>query len=165
MIRLKSLRKEWLSNCNKLYPHPLVCIILRLLSFIIGDSDVDFLSSHLPTSPPIAPVLNVGLVSVGTEMTVACEIPFNLFAIKLTLTFINSNLTVDQVEGPVESLQQPSSILTGLCLLQISIFYFWLLCIGPSSSDLPTSLPIPSVLNAEVMPASQYSSKYSLAQI
>ena len=113
-----------MSICNKLYLPPLVCIILRLLSFIIGDSDVDFLSSHLPTSPPIAPVLNVGLVSVGTEMTVACEISLNLSAIKLTLTFIDSDLTVGQVEGPVESLQQPSTILTGSCLLQISVFYF-----------------------------------------
>jgi len=61
-------------------------------------------------------------------MTVACEIPLNLFAIKLTLIFINSNLTVDQVEGPVKGvvdfLQHPSPILTGSCLLQISIFYF-----------------------------------------
>ncbi|KIJ94775.1 hypothetical protein K443DRAFT_640771, partial [Laccaria amethystina LaAM-08-1] len=51
----------------------------------------DFLSSHLPTSPPIAPVLNEGL---ATEMTVA----FN------------------QVEGPaqgaVDFLQHPSPILT-----------------------------------------------------
>ena len=50
-----------------------------------------------------------------------------LFAIKLILTSIKSNLTVDQVEGPVEGavnfLQQPS-ILTGSCLLQISVFYF-----------------------------------------
>ena len=86
------------------------------------------MSSHLPTSPPIAPVLNVGLVSVGTEMTAACEIPLNLFAIKLILTFINSNLTVDQVEGPVEGavdiLQHPSPILAGSCLCKISIFYF-----------------------------------------
>jgi hypothetical protein len=45
-------------------------------------------------------------------MTVACEIPFNLFAIKLILTFINSNLAVDHVEGPlqgaVDFLQQSS---------------------------------------------------------
>ena len=47
------------------------------------------MTSCLPTSPPIAPVLNIGLVSVGTEMTVACEIPLNLFAMKLMLTFIN----------------------------------------------------------------------------
>jgi len=33
--------------------------------------------------------------------------------------------------------------------------------IDPPSSDLPISLPIPSALNAEVMPASQYSYKYS----
>jgi hypothetical protein len=61
-------------------------------------------------------------------MTVACEIPLNLFAIKLILTFINSNLTADQVEGyvhgAVDFLQPSSSILTGSCLLQISIFYF-----------------------------------------
>ncbi|KIK01063.1 hypothetical protein K443DRAFT_678753 [Laccaria amethystina LaAM-08-1] len=75
----------------------------------------DLLSSHLPTSSPIAPVPNVDL---GTEMTV----------------------TFDQVEGPVQGavdfLEQPSPILT-----------------DPPSSDLPTSLPISSVLNAEVMPA------------
>ncbi|KIJ95350.1 hypothetical protein K443DRAFT_683081, partial [Laccaria amethystina LaAM-08-1] len=49
-------------------------------------------------------------------------------------------VTFDQVEGPVQGavdfFEQPSSILT-----------------DPPSSDLPTSLPIPSVLNAEVMPA------------
>ena len=78
----------------------------------------------MPTSPPITPVLNVDLVSVGTEMTVACKILFNLSAVELTLTFINSDLTVDQVEGSVESLQWPSSILAGSCLLQISKFYF-----------------------------------------
>ncbi|KIK05004.1 hypothetical protein K443DRAFT_675474, partial [Laccaria amethystina LaAM-08-1] len=77
----------------------------------------DFLSSHLPTSPPIVPVLNVGLVSVGAKMTVA----------------------FDQVEGSVQGavdfLQHPSPILT-----------------DPPSSDLPTSLPISSGLNSEVMP-------------
>ena len=84
--------------------------------------------SHLPTSPPIAPVLNVGLVSGGTEMTVACEIPLSLHAIELMLTFINYIIKVDRVELPVEGavnfLQHPSCILTGSCLLQISIFYF-----------------------------------------
>ena len=83
------------------------------------------MSSHLPTSPSIAPVLNVGLVSADTEMTVASEIPFNLFPMKLSLTFINSNLTVDQVKGPVQGavdfLQHLSPILTGSCLPQISI--------------------------------------------
>jgi hypothetical protein len=76
----------------------------------------------------MAPVL-VDLGSVGMEMMVTCEIHFNLFAIKLTLNFINSNLlTVDQVEGPmqgaVDFVEQPSPILTGSCLLQISIFSF-----------------------------------------
>jgi hypothetical protein len=70
----------------------------------------------------MAPVPNVDL---GTEMTVTCEIFLNLFAIKLTF---NPNLTVDQVEGPVQGavdfLEQPSPILTGSCLLQISLFYF-----------------------------------------
>ena len=93
----------------------------QIPSFIIGNTDIDILSSHLPTSSPIAPVLNEGLVSVGTEMTVACEIPFNLFAIKLILTFINSCLTVNQIEGPVQGavdfLQHPSPISTGSCLL------------------------------------------------
>ena len=72
----------------------------------------------MPTSP----------ASVDTKMTVACEIPSNLFAIKLIFTFINSNLTADMVEGPVQGavdfLQHSSSVLTGSCLLQISIFYF-----------------------------------------
>jgi len=123
-MRLKSLGKELLSTRNKFYLSPLVCINPKPLSFIIGNTDIDFLSPHLPTSPPIAPV-NVGLVSVGTEMTVACEIPLNLY-IKLILTF--TNISVDQVEGPVQGavdfLQHPFPSLTGSCLLQISIFYF-----------------------------------------
>jgi len=116
VIRLKSLEKECLNTCNKFYLLPLVCINHRLLLFIIGDPDIDFLSSHLPTSPPIALALNVGL---DTKTTFACEI-LNFLAMKLTLTFINSNLTVDQVEGSVQGavdfLQQPSSIFTGSCL-------------------------------------------------
>ena len=123
MIRLKSLGKEWLSAHNRFYLSPLVCINSKPLSCITGNTDI---GSHLPTSPPIAPVMNVSLV--GTEMTVTCEIPLNLFAIKLILTFINPNLTADQVEGAVGGainfLQHPSSILTGLCMFQISIFYF-----------------------------------------
>ena len=83
---MKSLEEEWLNAHNKSYLSPLVCLNPKPLSFIIGNTDIDFLSSHLPTSPPIAPV--PGLVSVGTEMTVACEIPLNLFAISLILTFI-----------------------------------------------------------------------------
>ena len=114
---------EWLSAGNKFYLPPLVCIYPKPLSFIIGNTNVDTLSSYLLTSPPITPVLNVGLVSANTEMTVACEIPLKPFAIKLILTFINSKLTVNQVEGPVEGavdiLQHPSCILTGSCLLQI----------------------------------------------
>jgi hypothetical protein len=117
-----------LSAHNKFCLSPVVCINPKPPSFIIGNTDIDFLSSHLPTSPPIVPVLNVGLVSVGAKMTVACEKPLNLFAIKLILTFIDSNLSVDQVEGSVQGavdfLQHPSPILTGLRLLQISIFYF-----------------------------------------
>ena len=123
MIRLKSLVKEWLSAPNKFYLSPLVCINPKPLSFITGNTNI---GSHLPTSPRIAPVMNVSLV--GTEMTVPCEIFLNLFAIKLILTFINPNLTADQVEcpvgGAVSFLQYPSSILTGSCMLQISIFYF-----------------------------------------
>ena len=92
------------------------------------NTDIDFLGSHLPSSPPIAPVLNVGLLSVGTEMTVACEIPLNLFAIKVILNIINCNLTGDKIEGQVEGavnfLQHSSPILTGSCFLQISILYF-----------------------------------------
>ena len=65
---------------------------------------------------------------MDTEMTDACEIPLNQFAIKLILTSINSNISVGQVEGPVpgaaDFLQHPFAILTGSCLLQISIFYF-----------------------------------------
>ena len=124
MIRLKFLGKQWLRTCNKLYLSPLVCINPEPLSFITGNTNIDFPSSDLPRSPPIAPGL-----SVGTEMTVfSCEIPLNLFAIKLVLTFINSNLTVGQVEGPVEGavdfLQHPYPTLTGSCFLQICIFYF-----------------------------------------
>ena len=122
---MKSLGKEWLSTHNKFYLSPLVCIDPKPLSFVLGNTDIDFLSSHLPTSPPVAPVLNLGL---GTEMTVASEIPLNLFSIRLMVTFINANLTVDQVEGPVQGavhlLQHSSPILTGSCFLQISIFYF-----------------------------------------
>ncbi|EDQ98911.1 uncharacterized protein LACBIDRAFT_318565 [Laccaria bicolor S238N-H82] len=77
----------------------------------------DILSSYLPTTPSIAPLL---------EMTVA----------------------FDQIEGPVQgavdSLQHPSPISTDL-----------------PGSDLPISLSIPSALNAELMPASQYSYEYS----
>ena len=82
----------------------------------------------MPTSPPIAPVLNVGSVLLDTETIFACEMPLNLFAIKLTLTFTNPNLAVDQVDDPVQGavdfLEQPSPIWTGSCLLQIFIFYF-----------------------------------------
>ena len=60
-------------------------------------------------------------------MTAASEIPLNLFAIKLILTFINSHLSVDQVEHSVQRavdfLQNPSPILIGSCLLEISLFY------------------------------------------
>ena len=121
MIRLKCLEKEWLSIHNKFYISPLVCINLKCLLFIIDNSDIAFLSSHPPTSPPFAPVLNAGLVSVGTEMTIACKIPCNLFAIKLILTFINFNLAADHVEGSVQRgvdfLQYSSSILNGSSLL------------------------------------------------
>ena len=102
---------ECLSACNEFYLLPLVCINPKPLSFIIGNTNIDVLSSHLPTSePPIAPVLNVGLVLASTEMTVACETPLNLFAMKLILTFINSNLTVNQVEGPVEGAIDRKSV-------------------------------------------------------
>ena len=128
VIRLKSLGKVWLGACNKFYVSPLVCINPKPLSFIIGNTDIDFPNSHLPTSPAITPVLDVGLVLVSSKMAIACEIPLNLFAIKLTLTFINSDLTADEVEGSVQGavdfLQHSSSILTGSCLLQISIIYF-----------------------------------------
>ena len=128
MIRLRSLGKEWLSAHNKFYLSPLVCISPKPLLFIVGNADIDSMSSHLPTSPPITPILNVGLVSAGTEITVASEISLNLFPMNLILTFINYNLTVDQVEDPVQGavnfLQHPSSILTGSCFPQISIVYF-----------------------------------------
>ena len=65
------------------------------------------------------------MVPVGTEMTAACGIPLSLFAIKLILTFINFNLSVDPVEeGPDDFLQHTSPILIGLYLLQISILFF-----------------------------------------
>ena len=128
VIRLMSMRVGWLSPRIEFYLLPLVCNNPNPLSFMIGNTDIDAPSSHLPTSPPISPVLNVGLTSARTEMTAACEIPLNLFAIKLILTFINPNCTAGQVEGPaggaVNFLQHPSPILTGSCLLQISIFYF-----------------------------------------
>ena len=125
MIRLKSLGRERLSARNKFHVCPPVCINPKPLSFIIGNADIDGPSSHLPTSPQIGPVLNVGPVSADTEMT-ACEIPLTLFAIKLILIFINSNLTVNSVEGPVEgavdALQHSPPILTGSSLLQIFLF-------------------------------------------
>ena len=105
-----------LRPCVEFYLLPVVCINPRPLSFIIGNTDIDAPSSHLPTSPLIDPVPNVALMSAGTETTAACEIPPNLFAIKLILVFIHSNLTVNLVEGPVEGagdiLQHSSPILT-----------------------------------------------------
>ena len=122
------MRVGWLSPCVEFYLLPPVCFNPKPLSFIISDTDIDAPSSHLPASPLIAPVLNVGLVSVGPEMAVACEKPLNLFAMKLMLTFINSNLTVNQAEGPVEEavdiLPHSSPILTGSCLLQTFLFQF-----------------------------------------
>ena len=98
---------------------------------------------------------------MGVGMNVACEIPLNLFSIMLILTFINFNLTVGQVEGPVQGAVDISShIFTGSSLCQIYILSLITL-IDPPSSDVPISLPIPFALNAEVMPASQYSYKYS----
>ena len=121
---MKSPGKESLSAQSRLYLSPLVCVNLRPLSLIIGNTDIDFPSSHLPTAAPIASVLNVGLDSVSAARTVAREIPLNLFSIMLMLTFINSNLTVGQVEGPVQGAVNTSSpIFPGSSLLQISIFY------------------------------------------
>ena len=61
---------------------------------------------------------------MGVGMNVACEIPLNLFSIMLMLTIINFNLTVDQIEGPVQGAVDTSShIITGSSLLQISILY------------------------------------------
>ena len=117
---------EWLSPCIECYLLPLVCINPKPLSFIIGNTDIDALNSYLPTSPPIAPVLNVDLMSATTEMTAACEILLNLFAIKLILIFIHPNLAVSLVEGPVEGavdmLQPSSPILTGSCLFHTFLF-------------------------------------------
>ena len=106
-----SLGMERLTARHKFYLSPLVCIHPKPLSFIISNTDIDILSTYLPTSPPIAPVLNVSLVSAGTEMTVACEISLNLFAINLILMFINSYLTVDQIEGPVQGAVDPCNTL------------------------------------------------------
>ena len=78
---MKFLGKERLSAQSSCYRSPLVCVNLRPLSFIIGNTDIDFPSSHLPTSAPITSVLNVGLDSVSAGMTVACEIALDLFAI------------------------------------------------------------------------------------
>ena len=76
-----SLGVECLTAHNKFYLSPVVCTHPKPLSFIVGNTDIDIMSTYLPTSPPIAPVLNIGLVSADTEMSVACEIPLNLFAI------------------------------------------------------------------------------------
>ena len=123
MIHLKFRGKERLSAQSRFYLSPLVCVNLRPLSLIIGNIDIDFPSSHLPTSGPIASVLDAGLDSVGAGMSVACEIPLNLFSVMLMLTY--SNLTVGQVEGPVQGVVDISAhIITGSSLLQISIFYF-----------------------------------------
>ena len=73
-IGLGSPQREKLGARNKLLLSPLVCIDPNPLSFIISNTDLDFLSSHLPLSPPIAPVLNVDKLSGDTEVTVACEI-------------------------------------------------------------------------------------------
>ena len=117
---MKSLGKESLSAQSGFYLSPLVCINLRPLSLIIGNTDIDFPNSHLPTA-----VLNVGLDSVSAGMTVAREIPLNLFSIMLMLTFIDSNLTVGQVECPRQGAVDISShTFTGSSLLQISIFHF-----------------------------------------
>ena len=72
---------ERLTARNKFYLPSLVRIYPKPLSFIVSNTDIDIPSTYLPTSPPIAPVLNV--VSAGTEMTVACEISLNLFAINV----------------------------------------------------------------------------------
>ena len=61
---------------------------------------------------------------MGVEMNVACEITLNLFSVVLMLTFIDFNLTVGQVEGPVQGVVDISShIFTGSSLLEISMFY------------------------------------------
>ena len=127
VIRLISQGMECLTACHNFYLSPVVCMHPNPLSFIISNTDIDILSSYLPASPPIAPVLNEGLVSAGTEMTVTCEISFNLFAINLILMFINSYLTVDQMEVPMQGVVdfwQHPSFWTDSCLLQISTFYF-----------------------------------------
>ena len=120
-----SLGRELLSARNKSY---VVCNNPNSLSFIIGDTDIDLLGSHLPTSPPMTPVRNVGLMSVATEMTVACEMHLNLFAIKLILTCINCDLTADQVEGSVQgavdSMQHSSSISTVFLITLYRFFNF-----------------------------------------
>jgi hypothetical protein len=112
---VERLRKVLPISTGLLYPKP--------LSSIIDNSDVDFPSSHSPTSPLIDPVLNAGLISVDTKVTVACQLPFNLSAMKLMLTLINSDLAVDQAEGPLQEAVD-SSNLTGSCLVQIYVFCF-----------------------------------------
>ena len=164
VIRLKSPGKKWLSFCNKFYLSPLVCTNPKPPSFIIGNTDIDFLSSDLPISPPIAPLLNLGLASVGTEMVVPCEITLSLFAIKSTLTFINSNLSWSGWRSHAGScwfFATPFSYLDWFMLAPNIYIQFWWPCIDPSSSNMTMSLPISSALNAEVMPSSQYSYKYS----
>jgi hypothetical protein len=111
-----------------LFLFPLVCIHPKPLLFITNDSDIGLLNSHPPTpiSPLFASVMDAGLMSVDTEMTVACKI--QPVCIKLTLSLINSDLAVDQAEGPlqeaVDCLQHSAPILTGSCSLQIYMFCF-----------------------------------------
>jgi hypothetical protein len=76
-IGLGSPRREWLSARNMLLLSPLVCIHPKLLLFITDDSDIG-LSSYSPTSAMFASVMDLGLMPVDTEMTVACQLPFNL---------------------------------------------------------------------------------------
>ena len=122
-LRLGRPRRERLSAHSKLLLSPLVCIHPKPLLFIINDSDIGLLSSYPSTSPLIASVTDAGLMSVDTEMTVACEI--QPACIKLTLSLINSDLAVDQAKGPLQKavpyLQQPAP---GLSSLQIYLLSF-----------------------------------------
>ena len=112
-----------MSAHSKLFLSPVVCIHPEPLLFIINNPDIGLPSSYPSTSPLIASVMEAGLMSVDAEMTVACEI--QPACITLTSSLINSDLAVDQAEGPlqeaVDYLQQSSP---GSSSLQIYLFSF-----------------------------------------
>ena len=111
-----------MSAHSKLLLSPLVCIHPKPLLFIINDPDIGLPSSYPSTSPLIASVTDAELMSVDTEMTVACEI--QPACIKLTLSLINSDLAVDQAEGPLQPVNYLQQSAPGSSSLQVYLFSF-----------------------------------------